>query len=88
MGQVLGKCYDIVMTSGAINSRRQKGLRQIIIGVVVLLIAGAFYFLGGNQEPVVANFAECTAAGFPVMESYPRQCRTQEGQTFREDIGN
>ena len=70
------------------GGRRQKGLRQIIIGVVVLLIAGAFYFLGGNQEPVVTNFAECTAAGFPVMESYPRQCRTQEGQTFREDIGN
>ncbi len=35
----------------------------------------------------VNSFSECEAAGFPVMESYPRQC-SDGSQTFVEDIGN
>ncbi len=30
----------------------------------------------------IANFDECVGAGFPVMESYPEQCRTADGRTF------
>jgi len=32
------------------------------------------------------NFEECAAAGNPVMESYPRQCRTPDGKHFVEEI--
>ncbi len=35
----------------------------------------------------IGSFEECVAAGYPVMESYPRQCRTSDGQTFVEYIG-
>ncbi len=41
------------------------------------------------EEPcpgMVTNFKECAALGYPLMESYPRQCRTPEGETFTEDI--
>ncbi|HUP92583.1 MAG TPA: Gmad2 immunoglobulin-like domain-containing protein [Solimonas sp.] len=38
--------------------------------------------------PVVASFEACVAAGNPVMESYPRQCRTRDGRSFTEDVGN
>jgi len=38
-----------------------------------------------NNQVGVTNFEECVAAGNPVMESYPRQCR-HSGQTFTEDI--
>ncbi len=34
----------------------------------------------------ITNFEECAAAGNPVMESYPRQCMTAEGQHFVEDV--
>ncbi len=34
-----------------------------------------------------ASFAECVAAGNPVMESYPRQCATPDGLWFVEDVG-
>ncbi len=34
----------------------------------------------------IANFDECVAAGNPVMESYPRQCRSSDGQLFIEPI--
>ena len=43
---------------------------------------------GCGDELVITNFEECVAAGFAVMESYPRQCRDGEGNLFIEDIGN
>ncbi|HNV12696.1 MAG TPA: hypothetical protein PK686_01665 [bacterium] len=39
-----------------------------------------------NNQINVSNFEECVAAGNPVMESYPRQCRHGE-ESFIEDIG-
>ena len=40
-----------------------------------------------EQPKVVTNFVECMQAGNPIMESYPRQCRSAS-QTFTEYIGN
>ena len=34
----------------------------------------------------IDSFEECAAAGYPVMESYPRQCRDAEGNLFVEEI--
>lgn len=38
--------------------------------------------------PVASSFEECAAQGNPVMESYPRQCRTPDGRIFVEEIAN
>ena len=40
------------------------------------------------QKKEITNFEECIAAGNPAMESYPMQCRTADGETFVQDIGN
>lgn len=37
-----------------------------------------------SQE--ISSFQECVAAGNAVMESYPRQCKTAEGDHFVEDV--
>ena len=34
----------------------------------------------------ISSFEDCVLAGNPVMESYPRKCMTQEGNSFVEDI--
>lgn len=34
----------------------------------------------------INSFEDCIAAGNPIMESYPRQCSTQEGKHFVEEI--
>ncbi len=34
----------------------------------------------------ISTFEECVATGNPVMESYPRQCRTKAGAIFIEEI--
>lgn len=34
----------------------------------------------------VTSFEECVAAGNPVMESYPPQCRTEDGELFTQNV--
>jgi len=40
-----------------------------------------------TSTSAIDTFEECVAAGYPVMESYPRQCRVTGGPTFTEVIG-
>ncbi len=51
-----------------------------------LLIIFIVFSSGCVSGPVVENFDECVAMGYPVMESYPRQCRTPDGRTFTEEV--
>ncbi|MDD1660575.1 MAG: hypothetical protein LUQ62_05150 [Methanomicrobiales archaeon] len=40
-----------------------------------------------GEASAIGSFEECVAAGYPVMERYPRQCRVPGGPTFTEVIG-
>lgn len=35
----------------------------------------------------IRTFEECAAAGYPIAESYPEQCRTPDGRLFVRNIG-
>ena len=39
-----------------------------------------------NQNSQIDSFEKCIAAGNPAMESHPRQCRTDDGKHFVEQI--
>lgn len=39
------------------------------------------------DDSAVTDFDSCVEAGYPVMESYPRQCKTANGQLFVEVTG-
>lgn len=62
----------------------------IIIGILVLAatisLIGNKYWGWFSSSPSPSNFSECAANGNPIMESYPRQCRTPDGHTFVEQI--
>ena len=64
--------------------------KYIFLGgfAVVLLLALAFFWLSppNQQFKSIDSFAECAAAGYPVGESYPRQCWTPDGRQFTEEI--
>lgn len=61
--------------------------KNILFLIVILLLALIIFYIPLDQEDVEINsFGECAAAGFPVMESYPRQCRNSEGNVFVEEI--
>lgn len=65
--------------------------KEYIIGLAILIIiAVAFYFVRlrpiGEDYSHITSFQECIDAGFPAMESHPRQCATPDGRTFVEEI--
>ena len=69
--------------------------KKIFILLLIIIIFGGvalyfFTFFKPGEVPTfnINNFEECVSAGYPVLESYHRQCKTPEGKTFTEDIGN
>ncbi|KPJ57179.1 hypothetical protein AMJ49_01020 [Parcubacteria bacterium DG_74_2] len=65
--------------------------KKIIYLLIVIIIVGAvawFWLYPKAPQIEVKNFDECVKAGYSVMESFPRQCKTPDGKIFYEDIGN
>ncbi len=71
----------------------------VTIGIILAVFAGVFILTAKKASPEptpepsiapqsITSFDECASAGYPVLESYPRQCKTSDGQSFTEDIGN
>lgn len=56
----------------------------ITLALAVALGAGIFFIIR-PAVILVDSFEKCVAAGYPVMESYPEQCRTPEGVTFTKN---
>lgn len=58
--------------------------------LILVIIGGAAWMLKEPAPeapaPEVLSFEDCLAAGYPVMESMPRQCKTPDGRTFAEEI--
>lgn len=56
-----------------------------VIGIAVA--SGVFHAKEVAVAPVpeVLSFADC-AQHYPVMESYPRQCKTPDGRTYTEEL--
>ena len=57
--------------------------------ILALILLSAVIIAGCVEQPIgggdITNFEECIEAGYPAMESYPRQCSDGE-QTFTEEI--
>lgn len=66
--------------------------KKIFIFLIITILGATVYFImfksGEVPAPVINSFEECISAGYPVLENYPRQCKTPDGKTFAEDIGN
>jgi flagellar basal body-associated protein FliL len=58
----------------------------ILIGIIAILSAVIFFLVANRNQPVIRDFSECAQAGNPVMESYPRQCRSSDGRLFIEEV--
>lgn len=61
----------------------------VILGVAALLAVAAALWSRSSREPMpITSFAECSAAGYPIMESWPPRCAVPNGPSFTQDIGN
>ncbi len=55
-----------------------------IVALIIVLASGYYLWKTGGLVQAT-SFEECVAIGNPVMESYPRQCRSGN-KTFTEDV--
>ena len=66
----------------------------LLLSFIIVATSGAYLLIErpdcifGPKEIFVSNFEECAAAGYLILESYPRQCKTPQGKSFTENIGN
>lgn len=65
----------------------------LVVFLPILLLLIAVVILARVYAPApcttcegVSDFESCTAAENPVLESFPRQCRTPDGQSFTESL--
>lgn len=65
--------------------------KVIFLGILIIIVLIAAVIVWENifiEKPLsVTNFEECFNLGYPILETYPRQCKAPNG-TFTEDIGN
>jgi hypothetical protein len=70
----------------------RKSLIIIAIVVIIILIALFLIFDIGRKQPEsylsIINFEECAQAGYPILESYPPQCKTPDGRTFTQAVAS
>lgn len=72
------------------KSLRSRGFTPIFVLISLVAIAvavgGGFYLNSLLKEQKITDFESCARAGYPVMESYPRQCKTPSGKSFTEKV--
>lgn len=61
-----------------------------VIALILIIILAFVLKITKNPTIVtsVFDFNQCVWAGYPIMESYPAQCKTPDGKSFTQDIGN
>jgi hypothetical protein len=65
--------------------------KALLVGTFAFfLLAASMALLAVFRRPVaeirIESFEDCIEAGYPIMESYPRQCLVPDGRTFVEEV--
>lgn len=66
-------------------------LKRSLVGLLIILIAITIVIFASSKNTQVIeidSFDSCVAAGYPIMDSYPEQCKTPDGRNFSREIGN
>ncbi|KKS16960.1 MAG: hypothetical protein UU80_C0006G0013 [candidate division WWE3 bacterium GW2011_GWA1_41_8] len=62
----------------------------LIFLVLFIGVAALYYFFvykeNGSASSGVNSFDECAEAGYPILETYPLQCKTSKGETFVQEV--
>lgn len=67
---------------------KRRDLWKVIVVITVLAVVTSLIVTSFYKELNIDSFEECAAAGYPVGESYPRQCWTSGGKHFVEEIND
>lgn len=64
-----------------LNDNGVAGAMFLIVFLLVLGGGGYYLYREAQKDKTINSFADCVAAGNPVMESYPEQCNA-DGRNF------
>ncbi len=58
-----------------------------LIFIVLVTIGAGYYFVRNHTFKTaipsqITSFEECSWAGYPILQTYPEQCKTPDGKTF------
>jgi len=64
--------------------------KKLVAFFIVFLLVGLGVWKYQQKSTVeqINSFEECIQAGYPILESYPEQCRTPDGKSFTRLITN
>jgi hypothetical protein len=81
---ILGELINMLLMN-EYNKYIITGLLAVAMGLLVVFLPRNNQEQA-NQNTAVNDFISCSVAGYTVMESYPRQCATPDGQVYVEDL--
>ena len=58
-----------------------------LFALFIVFVSGMAFWITSSSHSYpgqIQNFDDCARAGYPIMESNPRQCSTPDGQWFAE----
>jgi hypothetical protein len=62
---------------------------RVYTGVFLVILAAlgvVIFFRAKNPPPKISNFAQCAAAGYKVLDGFPRQCILPNNKIFLEQV--
>lgn len=66
-----------------------KNITYTILIILGVLLLGLFLGIAfKDRSASITSYEECVLAGYPILESYPEQCKTPDGQTFTRTVTN
>jgi hypothetical protein len=59
-----------------------------VVAAVIILVAGlgVWYSTDYKSYSQITSYDQCAAAGYPILETYPEQCKLPDGRTFTRNI--
>lgn len=70
---------------------RNKALFTVLAALVIVLAAGFGVWYSTNGQKAysqITSYDQCAAAGYPILETYPEQCKLPDGRTFAKNMEN
>lgn len=69
-------------------NKNMKIIISAVLAIFVLIVFGLAFDIGRKDDTEPINFNECVQKGYPILESFPRQCRMPDGKVFVEKEDN
>lgn len=70
---------------GPMGERDNKTIWWWVGGIFALIVVGFLVAKYAINRPIT-SYEDCVKAGYPILESYPEQCKTPDGKTFTREI--